>query len=125
MDKITLKKLILESFANVRLGAGVSLKQAEVMDNYGENCTTDQFVVLPQSEITDDWSKISEEELEGRPYLAHVDAEGFRYYLPALMCCLIEKPSSRSHAFTQVVVLLSPKEYGDELDRFSLLTPMQ
>ena len=85
METPELKKLINEAFKNVTLEDGVSLHQAEVMDNYGEGVTAKEFEMLPESEITNDWATISASELNNHLYLVYMDAKGFRYYIPAFM----------------------------------------
>src|SRR5438034_5397220 len=47
MTTSKVKALVECAFAGVTLGPGVSLRQAEVMDNYGEGCTDVEFVRLP------------------------------------------------------------------------------
>lgn len=115
--------LIKHSYSEVVLGDGISLEAARKIDGYGEN----QLVPCDENQSsipTDDWGSIKAEELERLPYLAHVDSEGFRYYLPALMCSLIEEPNFRSYRFDQAMVLLNPQ---DDLcdDRYELFTEDQ
>ncbi|HKB58654.1 MAG TPA: DUF6714 family protein [Gallionellaceae bacterium] len=84
-----IEKSIRTSFSGVRLGDGISLRQAEVIDRYGEGCSDPEFEDLKRSEIVDDWTQIPFEELE-RDNIAHLDDAGFRYYLPALMLSLLD-----------------------------------
>jgi hypothetical protein len=80
---------IRASFAGVTLGDGISMRQAEVIDGYGEGYTDEEFERLKLSEIVDDWVSVPFAELE-RDNIAHLDAEGFRYYIPAFMMSLLE-----------------------------------
>jgi hypothetical protein len=77
-----------DAFAGVRLGGGTSLRQAEVIDNYGAGATDAEFAALPDHEVTDDWSAVDDEELDS-DNIAHLDPEGLRYYLPAFMLRLL------------------------------------
>jgi hypothetical protein len=89
MERHEVEALIREAFAGVRLGGGVSLRQAEAIDRSFERWSLTEFDRLPQSEVTDDWSLIPEEELR-RDNCAHLDPEGLRYYLPALMLWMLD-----------------------------------
>lgn len=83
MDK-DIREMISSAFLGVSLGNGVSLRQAQVIDNYGNGVTDEEFEDLPKNEITNDWSRIAFEELELN-CISHLDAEGYRYYIPAFM----------------------------------------
>jgi hypothetical protein len=50
-----LKSKISSAFEGITLSGGVSLRQAETMDNYGEGCSNLEFARLPLMEITSDW----------------------------------------------------------------------
>jgi hypothetical protein len=89
VERDQVEALIREAFAGVRLGNGVSLRQAEAIDHYSARWPLAEFDRLPQSEVTDDWSLVPEEELR-RDNAAHLDPEGLRYYLPALMLWLLD-----------------------------------
>ena len=80
---------IRTAFAGVQLGHGVSLRQAQVIDNYGRGVTDADFDALPRGEIIDDWSGVPLSEIE-RDCTAHLDGEGLRYYLPARMLTLLD-----------------------------------
>ena len=90
MERDDVEAAIRSAFAGVRLGAGISLQQARLID---EGLTVDlseaEFAAIPRLETTDDWTRISESELLCDA-LAHLDAEGLRYYLPALMLWLLD-----------------------------------
>jgi len=79
-----LKNIILEAFVNVKLGDGMSLKQADACDNYGKGVTAEKIRDLRQTEITNKWRDIPLEFLEEYGYVAHLDAEGYRYYIRPL-----------------------------------------
>jgi hypothetical protein len=89
VERLGLEDLIRDAFAGVSLGAGVSLRQAAAIDVYFEGWTQAQFDRLPESEVTHDWTEIPDDELR-RDNVAHLDPEGLRYYLPALMLWLLE-----------------------------------
>lgn len=89
MERETIEAAIRAAFAGVRLGAGVSLRQADAIDHYLEGWSQAQFERLPESEVTHDWTLVPEEELR-RDNIAHLDADGLRYYLPALMLWMLD-----------------------------------
>ena len=80
---------IREAFRGVVLGGGVSLQQAELIDEWNDTLTEAEFAAIPDLEETDDWTAVSAAELE-MDYIAHLDAEGLRYYLPAFMLYLLD-----------------------------------
>jgi hypothetical protein len=89
MERDEIESAIRSAFADVRLGSGVSLRQAQAIDDYGRGFNQAEFEALPRSEVTDDWTGVPESELL-RDNVAHLDAEGLRYYLPALMLWLLD-----------------------------------
>jgi hypothetical protein len=74
---------IERAFAGVRLGDGVSLREADVIDDYGTEA--DRTKARAQDEQID-WRRISED-LIGRYSwcLSFFDADGMRFHLPAYM----------------------------------------
>jgi hypothetical protein len=67
---------IHSALSGVVLGNGISIRQSEVIDRYGRVCTVEEFRALPRNEITDDWERIPDEELE-RACIAHLDQKVF------------------------------------------------
>lgn len=101
---------ITSAFAGVQLAEGSSIGQAEVMDRYGEGCTNSEFAALPLTEITNDWSRIQDGELE-RALVAHFDALGYRYYIPALTLSIIRNYDL--HAMRVIGTISSLCPFGD------------
>jgi hypothetical protein len=90
---------IRAAFAGIRLGSGVSLRQAEAIDRTIFGIETPDFGRLPLGEVTDDWTLIPEDELL-RDNIAHLDGEGLRYYLPALLLWTLEHYDDEDRLFT-------------------------
>ena len=90
MERDDVEAAIRSAFAGVRLGTGISLQQTRLID---EGLTVEmseaEFAAIPRLETTDDWTRISESEMLCDT-LAHLDADGLRYYLPALMLWLLD-----------------------------------
>jgi hypothetical protein len=84
-----LEQQIRDAFAGVTLGSGISLRQSAAIENYLKGMTKDQYARLPKSDVTTDWSAIPETEFS-HVVVPHLDAEGLRYYLPALMLWLLD-----------------------------------
>jgi Family of unknown function (DUF6714) len=78
---------IRDAFAGVRLGNGVSLNIAELIDDWVAPSIIDP---LFGTEPDEDWANIPTAELDRAENIAHFDAEGLRYYLPALMLKLLD-----------------------------------
>lgn len=112
MERGEVEALIRRAFAGVRLGSGVSIRQAEAIDSYSDDC---QSVRLTKGEIVDDWSQVPEDELR-RDNVSHLDREGLRYYLPALMLWMVDHynddPQDRGADMTITSILgaLAPGE---------------
>jgi hypothetical protein len=88
MERENIEAAIRAAFADVRLGSGVSLRQAESIDGTIFGLEPTHSGPDPD-EITDDWTRIPESELL-RDNIAHLDGDGLRYYLPALMLWLLD-----------------------------------
>jgi hypothetical protein len=118
---------IQTAFKGVTLGHGISLRQAEMIDDRTKDCVTSpEFHVLLSGEVTNDWSRVPFIELE-RDYIAHLDARGFRYYIPALMLSLLERYENASMRVIGTLSGLYPKkEHWDyHVGRYALLTVRQ
>jgi len=89
VDRGDVEAAIRSAFAGVQLGSGVSLRQAAAIDASIFGIKTPNFDQLPLAEVTDDWARVPEDELR-RDNIAHLGAEGLRYYLPAFMLWLLE-----------------------------------
>jgi hypothetical protein len=114
---------IRDAFAGVTLSSGVSLHQAQVIDNYGEGVTDEQFSRLPLSEETEHWDRVTFEELES-DNIAHLDPEGFRFYLPAFMISVLDAYVSSSMRVIGTLSALYPKDHvaGYHMPRYDLLS---
>lgn len=112
--KNKIKKLIEDSFKGVTLDGGLSLEQTKVIDNYGRDCTAEQFANLPDKEITNDWQKIPKSVLDGADCIAHLDEKGFKYYIPAFMLRVLESYDSTSMMTIGTLSSLYPKEKSRE-----------
>lgn len=118
-------KAIRAAFKEVTLGQGISLRQANVSDLYAESLTLSEFKALPQGEVTDDWSRIPLAELE-IDSIANLDAEGFRYYIPALMLRLLEHYDNSMRVISTLSSLYPKKDSWEyDMSRYSLLTADQ
>jgi hypothetical protein len=74
---------IERAFAGVGLGCGVSLREADVIDDYGTD--TERKQARAQDE-QDDWRRIPEDLIARYHWcLPFLDAEGMRFHLPAYM----------------------------------------
>jgi hypothetical protein len=89
VERDHIEAAIRSAFAGVQLASGISLRQTQVISDYGRGYTRAEFEALPESEVTDDWAQIPDDELAQDFIVAHLDADGLRYYLPALMLWLL------------------------------------
>lgn len=120
-----LQDKIKESFANVKLGDGISLRQAEVMDNYGEGVTAEQFRNIKKLDESEDWTGVTASDFRARPSLAQLDPMGFRFYLPAAMHLMLESSEFSDSCVNSLCVVLNPAQNGGIVDHFELLSRKQ
>ena len=105
------------AFRGVTLGRGISLRRAQFID---AGCTVHSD---SSTEVTNDWSRVPLEDLEGN-CTAHLDAEGFRYYIPALMLSVLKHYDSASMRVIGTLSGLYPKKdhsWEYHMLRYSLL----
>ena len=124
MERDDIEAAIRSAFAGVRLGSGVSLRQAQVIDDFRRGVSLEEFEALPRSEVTDDWSAVPENELM-RDCVAHLDPDGLRYYLPALMIWLFDHYDGIDMTSIGTIMALAPARefagsYRDIYDSFSV-----
>ena len=74
---------IVDAFANVPLGDGVSLHEADVIDDYG---SADERAAAREHDELHDWQRIPDDDMENHSsVLCFMDEEGLRFHLPAYM----------------------------------------
>ena len=116
---------ITSAFHGVRLDGGISLRQGEALDNHGRGVTKAQYRRLPPAEIVDDWAALPLEELERYPHLAHLDAVGFRYYIPAFMLSILNAYDNLSMRVIATIGALYPRQqsglWEHSMQRYALL----
>jgi hypothetical protein len=116
---------IRTAFRDVTLGAGISLRRAQLIDGQSA-ASRGHAQSFTQEEIIGDWSRVPLDELE-RGSVAHLDAPGFRYYIPALMLSVLERYDSSSMRVIGTLTGLYPKDDAWEyhMQRYSLLDATQ
>ena len=87
MEREDIEAGIRTAFAGVTLGSGVSLREAQAIDN--RIIGLDPDIPADTPEVTDDWTRVADSEL-ARDCLGHLDFAGRRYYLPALLLWLLD-----------------------------------
>ena len=125
-DPESVANLIRDAFDGVVLGGGVSLRRAEVADSF-EQIEIDESD--PEGNVVDDWTRIPLRELD-RDCISHLDAEGFRYYLPAMLLALLDDYAPGSMRTIGTVSALNPgladsESHSYHMYRYSLLTEKQ
>ncbi|SRR6266480_1478597 len=113
------------AFRGVTLGRGISLRQAQSADGFQDAVRKAHSASPMHGEITDDWSRVPVDELE-RDCIAHLDALGFRYYIPALMLSVLNDYESSSMRVIGTLTALYPKKddsWEYHMHRYSLLKP--
>jgi hypothetical protein len=118
---------IRTAFRGVTLGRGISLNRAQFADDFQDAPQNLPSASPAQGEIANDWSRVPLEELE-KDGIAHLDAEGFRYYIPALMLSVLNHYNSASMRVIGTLGALYPKKDNSweyHMPRYSLLNAAQ
>ena len=121
------EQTIAAAFKGVSLGGGCSLRQAEEADYWGQPAAAD-LSAFPDADITDNWAALSLETLDQYPYLAHMDAKGFRYYVPAFILSVLACYERSSMRVICTLSALYPKRnerWDYHLNLYSLLSQEQ
>lgn len=119
---------IQTAFRDVKLGGGISLRQSKVIDNYGQGMTDAEFDALPKMDITDDWAALSTDTLEEYCFIPHLDAEGFRYYIPAYMLGVLLRYENGEMRVISTLGALRPERgnwWNYYMMKYSLLNAQQ
>lgn len=118
MDKHNLIKKIRIVFADVRREDGISLMQAEAIDNFE---TPEQIEKARIEDKDSCWWDIDDKKLESHPVMAHMDAKGFRYYLPAFMTwSLLNYEISDAFTVDSTIYILSPTHKDKLWDHYMM-----
>lgn len=110
---------IERAFAKVRLGDGVSIREAIVIDDYGD---AGQRRAARNQDEKGDWRLIPDSIISNSSSaLSFFDLEGMRYNLPAFMRFTLRNFDSDSNSISATVFSVS----NGENTKFQLLTPDQ
>jgi hypothetical protein len=123
----TIESEIQMAFRGITLGEGVSLRQAQSADQPRNGVYNPRSASPLPGEIVDDWSQVTLDELES-DCIAHLDAAGFRYYIPALMLSVLDHYDSGSMRVIGTLSSLYPKKdptWEYDMIRYSLLNHQQ
>ncbi len=128
MDIVEIKSLVSDAFKGVTLGNGYSLRDMEEMDNWGKRGPEEDLQLFPDVETRDDWAALTIETLDRYAGLAHIDALGFRYYIPAFMLSVLNDYQPSDMRFICTLSALYPKRDGlaeYTISRYLLLNSKQ
>jgi len=93
---------IRTEFANVRLGEGISICEANVIDDYGSD---EERATARAGDEHQDWSRIPAELIEKLPHVfCFMDLEGIRFHLPAFMVFSLQNYQQSSSLSVDTVV---------------------
>ncbi|HEY0736971.1 MAG TPA: DUF6714 family protein [Herpetosiphonaceae bacterium] len=122
---------IRTAFADVTRGAGVTLHEARVIDDYGSD---EERLAARQLDTDQHWYEVPDELIAGRPdALSFLDEAGFYYYLPAYLSWTLRSyDSSDSDSIHSLLFDLALRPWKDSgyhettaQARFRLLTTAQ
>ena len=86
--RLAVESEIRIAFRGVTLGRGMSLRQAQLAGRLKDEVSSSDSASCAPEQLAD-WSKVPLDELD-RDCVSHLDAEGFRYYIPALMLSVLD-----------------------------------
>lgn len=114
-DIAELKTAIHEAFAGVRLGAGVSFREADVIDDYGSKEARAAARALDEQR---EWAKISYELIGSLRYqdvTSFFDEEGFRFHLPIMMLYVLDEYKTSESVIVGGVISRLTDKRGNKL----------
>lgn len=126
-EQAQLRAAISKAFEGVKLGSGMTLRQAQATDRYLEEpLSPAQYAALRRGDVTENWAYVPRSELD-RDCVAHLDAEGLRYYLPALMLSVLDayEPSEMRVIGTLMALCPDKKGWPYHMERYKLLNAAQ
>lgn len=131
----TIETLTLQigvAFADVTREDGVTLHEADVIDDYGSD---EQRAAARQLDTDRHWSEVEDALIDTLPSaFSFLDDRGFRYYLPAYMCSALRNFDTTTSAARDTVLLALSigRWYGSGEpgaapipERFHMLSPAQ
>ena len=109
-------KTIRDAFAEVKLGKGIGLQEAQGLDDYDDDATRARYRASDEKE---DWARISVGDLNRcNSSLSFFDADGMRFHLPAYLIADLHG----TYNFGMAFCLTHPHDYDHY---FGLLSPAQ
>lgn len=127
MNREEVIKLIEIAFKGVELEDGISLHQADIIDEYGSK---EEIEKARQKDIDSGWGEVPTDLIEQLQVLPHLDAKGFRYYIPAYMLWTLQNfDTSDSFSSDATIYALAPsgkdKLWDLHMTHYSLLNKEQ
>lgn len=93
---------ITAAFADVNLEDGISLREADVIDDYG---TEDERKAARAADEKNDWQRIPAEDIAGFPHaLCFMDVKGLRFHWPAWMVFTLKHYETSDTLSTDAIV---------------------
>jgi hypothetical protein len=92
------------AFSGVKLGGGISWREADVIDDYGSK---EQRRLARLQDEKEDWTKIPLEligDLRYQAVLSFLDMEGLKYYLPICMIYFLKKGNENGSAIIDSII---------------------
>ena len=126
--RAALIELITAAFADVPRGTGISLHEAAAIDKYA---MPDERMSGRAQDTERCWQDVPAQDIEDNyPVLTYMDAEGFRYYLPAFMVWSLKNYQTSASVSTEAPIYELDVS-GDEdkrkrkMDQFRLFSEEQ
>ena len=117
-------EMIHAAFGDVLRDGGVSLYQAEALDDYAEEA---EFKAAERKDPEVRWQDISSEKI-GKFHMSLVffDDKGFRFYLPAFMIYALDSfDPTHGNMDADGVLFATSDPHGYHKENFEILTPSQ
>jgi hypothetical protein len=122
--KTKIVEMVQLAFEDVRLGNGISLHQADVVDDYG---TRAEFDAAKLHDPETRWQQIPTSKIERFcGSMTFLDSEGFRFYLPAFIIYGLNTFNPDFGSMEADGVLFAAESYSDShKDNFAILNTEQ
>ena len=100
--RTALIELITAAFADVQRGNGISLHEAVAIDRYA---MPEERMSGRKQDTESCWQDVPAQDIEDNyPVLTYMDAEGFRYYLPAFMVWSLKNYQTSASVSTEAPI---------------------
>lgn len=110
-ERASLVEQIERAFDGVQREEGVTLHEAEVIDNYGSD---EERAAARRMDADQYWQAVPDALLARLSAISFLDLKGYRYYLPAYLRWMLKYPDTDSSSYDSVLFSLTKTKGFEE-----------